>query len=277
MKFLVAGSLGFIASHLVWQLEGEGHSVTGYDLKMLRDAFSINDNLVSHYDAIFNCAALPRMQFVKENPEETLKANVQLVAHLAKLCKVANVPLIHCSSSSVYGFGHSGHGVFEEEYPMPANSYGFQKALAESIIQDIQPNAALLRFFNVYGEGQPDDSPYTGVITKFLKQHREGKPLTVFGDGSQQRDYTYVKDIVRGMIKAYEYVSKNPGVHTFNLGSGKPFSVKELAEAVGGELEFLPAREGDVPRTKAVITKARKDLGWEPSDMTPITYIKSQL
>lgn len=299
-KCLIVGGAGFIGSHLVQELIYRGYEVWVADDKStcseenyqkiknilpvenLRD---IDGLLVDPkgIDAIFNCAAQPRMQWVKEQPIATMTANVLLPAHLAQQAKKYGIPLIHCSSSSVYGSSHtieSGwsdwtEGIYEDAVMSPTNSYGFQKALAESTIQDINPNAVMLRFFNVYGEGQPDDSPYTGVITKFLKQKREGKPLTIFGEGSQERDFTYVKDVVDAMIKSYEYLGENTGVYTFNIGSGNPTSVRDIAEAISGDIEYVEARNGDVSRTKANTQKAREALGWEHSDMTPIKYIKS--
>lgn len=305
MKIFVAGGAGFIGHHLVKELIYAGHDVYVADDKSTcsdenfneiknilpkqnlyeRDAQNVDYQLM---DAIINCAAQPRMQWVQEQPIKTLKANVELVAYLALQAKKYNIPLVHCSSSSVYG--HSHEQVTRVTYPeaieetaklQPTNSYGFQKALAESIIRDVNPNAVMLRFFNVYGEGQPDDSPYTGVITKFLKQKKEGKKLTIFGDGSQQRDFTYVKDVVDAIIKSYEFLrgtqtqTPHTGVHVYNVASGNPCSIKDIALAVGGDIIYMENRQGDVQRTRGSIEKAKEDLGWMPSDMTPIKYIKS--
>lgn len=294
MKTVVVGAAGFIGSHVVDRLLADGHEVWGFDdlstgkhEKLYKKHPQYHPSRVdgrqvglagSKVNAVFNCAAQPRMQHVKENPESTLDANVKLVAHLTKQCKAYKKPLIHCSSSSVYGHSHNMLGDPEDDYDIswsengipeyapltPANSYGFQKALAESIIWDIQPNTVMLRFFNVYGEGQPDDSPYTGVITKFLKQKREGQTLTMYGDGNQERDFTYIEDVVDAMIKAYEFIKNTEGVYTFNIGSGNPVSINDIAEAVGGDKEYLEARKGDVSRTCSNSEKARTVLNWEP-------------
>ncbi len=308
-KALVVGGAGFIGHHLVQELVYRGFEVYVIDDKStcseenLKSISAIlpEKNLkiangllvnIKGMDIVFNCAAQPRMQWVKEQPIRTITANVMLVAQLAVQAKIHGIPLVHCSSSSVYGHNHNHEddgiflweegGIPEDEEMSPTNSYGLQKALAESTIQDMSPNAVMLRFFNVYGAGQPDSSPYTGVITKFLKQKREGKKLTIFGDGSQERDFTYVKDVVDAMIRSYEflrghqgYPTKNTGVHVYNIASSNPCSVKDIAFAVGGDIEYLENRPGDVERTKGNIEKAREDLGWSPSDMTPIKYIKS--
>lgn len=298
--FAVIGAAGFIGSNLVDRLLYDGHTVWGFDnlstgipanlekkhpkfYPVKADARSIGLQK-SKVKGVFNCAAEPRMQWVKENPERTLDANVKLVAHLARQCEKYKKVLVHCSSSSVYGHAHDidwsdNSGIREDDiHLMPANTYGFQKALAESVINDLSNttlHASMLRFFNVYGEGQQDDSDYTGVITKFLKLKKEGKPLTIFGDGTQERDFTYVQDVVSAMIQAYEFSSKNPGIHTFNIGSSLPVSVQAIAEAVGGSIEYLQARPGDVQKTKADIEKARKDLGWEPNGDV-LSWIKEQ-
>lgn len=293
-KAICTGGAGFIGHHLVDRLLDEGWEVWNFDNLSTgrRDnlyRFSVNKNYHPVFidghrlslqqldaDVVFNCAAEPRMQRVQQNPQSTLAANVSLVVHLAKQCKAFKKPLIHCSSSSVYGYSHNKGEVREELVISPTNTYGFQKALAESIIQDVQSNAVMLRFFNVYGEGQPNGSPYTGVITKFLKQHREGKPITIYGDGTQERDFTSARDVVDAIIKSYEYITKNAGVHTFNIGSAHPVSVYQIARAIGGDIEYMEARQGDVQKTRANIEKARKDLGWEPKGNV-LGWVKSQL
>jgi UDP-glucose 4-epimerase len=120
-----------------------------------------------------------------------------------------------------------------------------------------------LWFFNVYGPRLDPEGPYALVIGRFLKLRKEGKPLTITGDGAQTRDFVHVKDIVRGLIAAAESDRVGKG-EVINLGTGRETSVNELADLFGGEREYLPPRIE--PRaSRADIEKAKKILAWEPS------------
>ena len=123
-----------------------------------------------------------------------------------------------------------------------------------------------LRFFNVYGPRQDPDSPYAAVIPLFLRKLREGKRMTVYGDGGQTRDFTFVGDVVDGLIRA----GAAPGVsgRVYNLAGGRPVSVLDMGKALArlsgraGEFEFLPPRAGDIRDSFADIEAARRDLGF---------------
>lgn len=307
MNAIVVGGAGFIGHHLVKRLLGEGwdvvivdnlHSGKSERMKLvqarraiLMNGMNITKELVKKADVVFNMAAArPNWEFVMKYPEQTVEANVALPGHLARLCVEAKIPLIHSSSSSVYGWSHDfawserqfrgeNPGVSEEDDLIPANTYGFQKATADSIIEDLQPKACLLRYFNVYGPGQDPKSRYTGVITKFLEQKRNRKKLTVYGTGQQSRDFTFVFDVVDAIMLAYKYAKRRKGVHTFNIGSGKPASVIDIANTISpeGEFDFRPNPPGDVQCTKANTSKAQNALGWKPSEMTVFQFIEDAL
>jgi len=119
-----------------------------------------------------------------------------------------------------------------------------------------------LRYFNVYGPRLDPDGAYALVIGRFLKQRKEGKPLTIIGDGSQTRDFTNVGDVVRANILAAtsDKVGKGEGI---NIGAGRNVSVLELARMIGGPVEYLPPRP-EAHDTLADISRARELLGWEP-------------
>lgn len=278
MKAIVIGA-GFIGTHLIHTLRSLNWEVDVYEKKWKRDGLTVTLDDVLGVDAVFNMAAArPNWEFVMKHPEQTIESNITLPGHLARLCKEAGIPLIHSSSSSVYGHSH-GEATTEDTPQFPANTYGFQKATADSIIQDLNPKACLMRYFNVYGPGQDRESPYTGVISKFLQQHKEGKPLTVYGDGSQSRDFTFVEDVVDSLVRAYEFIRDKEGVHPFNIGGGKPTSVIEIADFISpqGERDFRPRPPGDVQKTQADHSKATEALGWQPSRMNVETFIKTQL
>jgi len=124
-----------------------------------------------------------------------------------------------------------------------------------------------LRFFNVYGPRQDPDSPYAAVIPVFARRIRDGKPMPVYGDGGQTRDFTFVADVVEGLIRA----GSAPGVsgRVYNLAGGRPVSVldmgKELARLSGkaADFEFLPPRPGDIRDSFADVAAAKRDLGFE--------------
>ncbi len=124
-----------------------------------------------------------------------------------------------------------------------------------------------LRFFNVYGPRQDPDSPYAAVIPKFIRRLAEGRPMPVFGDGGQTRDFTFVGDVVRGILLA----GRAPGVsgRTYNLAGGRPVAVSELARTLAAlagvrpGIELLPPRAGDIRDSWADVEAARRDLGFD--------------
>jgi UDP-glucose 4-epimerase len=128
-------------------------------------------------------------------------------------------------------------------------------------------NSVSLRFFNVYGEGQSNE--YAGVITKFMEKLSQNKPLTIFGDGLNTRDYIYIDDLVQGIMDSISNIQGKKG-ETYNLASGKSVSVNELAKKMihisKKEVEIIhdPPREGDLLFSEASISKAKKELGFSP-------------
>jgi len=150
--------------------------------------------------------------------------------------------------------------------PMPIHPYGVQKHVGElycktfSTIYGIE--TVCLRYFNVYGPHQDPEGPYAGVVVKFLKKRKEGVPLTIIGDGSQTRDFTHVSDVVDINIRAMKSNKVGAG-EVINVGAGRNLTILEIAQLIGGELQF------EAPRTEAMhsladISKAKALLEWEP-------------
>lgn len=274
---LVTGSCGFIGHHLVRRLKSMGCEVTGVDnlsngdekyvkdcsTFLLKDINDVTPEDMEGIDTVFHLAALPRVPFSILNPRETHEANANGTLNLLLAARDAGVKkFVYSSSSAVYG----NPDVFpsHEDLPTkPLSPYAVQKLTGELYAEVFRgvyelPTASL-RYFNVFGEEQPADNPYTGVVTKFLDYKKSGRPLTIFGDGKQQRDFTYVGDIVTANIMAAE-----KGIGVYNVGTGKNTSILEVAEAVGGELEYLPERPGDPVLSQA--DNARLLLtGWKPT------------
>lgn len=284
---LVTGGCGFIGSHLVHALHDAGYPVIVVDDLSTGSPDVIPDDvefikkdccdLDTLYGAqyIFHLAARPRIWFSVENPTVTTKANVLATVRMLELCESVPVKrFIYSSSSSVYGVKDEP-GCSEDMPLNPMSPYALQKKQAEEHcrmlgkILDIP--VVIFRYFNVYGEGMPSTGSYSLVIGKFLEQKRERRPMTIYGDGEQTRDYTHVSDVIRANMLAMRtnYISKD--VETFNIGTGVETSVNELARLIGGKKVRVknPNVQYEERRKYADISKAQKMLSWTPQVTVP--------
>lgn len=300
-RFLVTGGAGFIGSHMVDRLLQQADaSVTVIDnfdayyqpaLKRanihshlgnpryrlieldIRDWNSLT-NLLSEqsFDAIVHLAARAGVRPSLEQPRLYEQVNVAGTLNMLELARAKKVPrFIFGSSSSVYG--PEAVPPFREDAPLdPISPYAATKAAGEllahtySHLYDIQVVA--LRFFTVYGARQRPDL----AIHKFTRLITENLPIPVFGDGRSERDYTFVDDIVEGILAAMDYDASR--FEIINLGESQTVSLLKLIalleEALGKRavIDWLPAQPGDLPRTLADISKAQRLLGYSPT--TPI-------
>ncbi|RLC34498.1 MAG: nucleotide sugar epimerase [Candidatus Nealsonbacteria bacterium] len=293
-NILVTGTAGFIGSKVSEMLLEEGYSVIGVDnlnnyydirLKLWRlDNLKKNNNFKFHQidienfddlklifkehspEAVINLAARAGVRYSLENPFIYLSTNTKGTLNLLELCKEYNVPkFILASTSSLY----AGQKMpFKEELPVntPISPYAASKKSAEVMAYTYHYlygiDVTILRYFTVYGPGgRPDMSPF-----RFIKWIMEGSPLEVFGDGSQQRDFTYVDDIARGTIKALRPL----GYEIINLGGNKPYRLNEsirLMEKYTGrkaKCNYKEFQKADMKATWADIDKAKKLLDWQP-------------
>lgn len=273
---VVTGGAGFIGSHLVESLLEKGYKVSVIDSLVVgkrenvpagvmlhvvdvRDAEALSE-LLKDADIVFHLAALPSVQYSIEHPVETHGVNVTgTVNVLAGVSKGTRVVFI--SSAAVYG--NTDVAIVSEDLPVaPMSPYGLHKYVSERYL--ILTSALYgtetvsLRPFNAYGPRFDPDGPYAAVIGKFLKQRSEGKPLTIFGDGKQTRDFVHVRDIVAALIKAGESLKVGKG-EVINIGTGHGTSVNELADAFGGEREYLPARN-EIKNSCAGVSRAKELL-----------------
>lgn len=299
-KYLVTGGAGFIGSTLVDRLLKEGNSVIVVD--NFCDFYSpeIKENNVKHnlnnlnyklykmdirdneqlskvfsdnkIDGIFHLAAMAGVRPSIENPilyQEVNGIGTQNILEEAKKNNIKN--LVMASSSSVYG--NCKDVPFKEDFivdyaisPYAATKKS-NEVMAHVYHHLFNMNIIMLRFFTVFGPRQRPDL----AINKFTRLMLDGKEIPMFGDGSTSRDYTYVDDIVDGIIKSMNYAENNNDVYEIiNLGNSSPISLKEMisiiGETIGVEpvINQLPMQPGDVERTYADISKARKLLNYEP-------------
>ncbi|MBG17500.1 MAG: hypothetical protein CMB77_04030 [Euryarchaeota archaeon] len=224
------------------------------------------------YDYVFHLAALPRVQFSVENPVLTTDQNVMKTVSLMTAC-IENVDrFIFSSSSSVYGDVSDNFPSRESGNYEPASPYALQKLVVENFCQLFfklyKLESVCLRYFNVFGPGQPGDSPYSTAVSAWLDKIATNQPLRSDGDGEQTRDIVYIDDVVDANIRAAESPKTMSG-NTYNVGTGATYSNNEILGLLKnkfGDLEInhAPERPGDVKHTKANIAKIFEDLGWKP-------------
>jgi len=280
---VVTGGAGFIGSHLVEALLLGGYEVrvvdnlSGGKRERVPDGVAFFEQDVcntsglapafSGVDCVFHLAALPRVPFSIEHPLESHHANVDGTLSVLVAAKDAKVKrVVYAASASAYG-NQETLPLSEDLRAMPANPYGLQKYIGELYVRMFAEVYGLpgvsLRYFNVYGSGIDPEGPYALAIGKFLKQRKNGEPLTIVGDGTQTRDFTHVRDIVRATILAAESTKVGQG-EVINIGTGRNISVNTLADLVGGGRTFLPPRI-EAHDSCADNRRAKALLGWEPS------------
>jgi UDP-glucuronate 4-epimerase len=294
-RVVVTGAAGFIGSTLAVRLLAEGRSVVGLDsfdpfypesnkranlrtaLRApgfrlvtgdIRDAAAVADALAGGADAVVHLAALAGVRPSLERPAVYADVNVHGTAVVAEAAVRANVPkLVFASSSSVYGEREGGP--FRECDPVehPISPYAATKRAGELLLHSFHHahgvDVSCARIFTAYGPRQRPDL----AIRKFAERILRGDPIPVFGDGTSLRDFTYVDDLVDGLVRAMD---RDRGFSILNFGAGRTVSVRDviavLEQALGRKavIEWLPRQTGDVSRTWADTSAARAKLGWDP-------------
>jgi UDP-glucose 4-epimerase len=282
-KVVVTGGAGFIGSNLGDALIEKGYEVHVIDNLVAGHRENVNPKAIFHEKDIrnledmhvvmenakyvFHLAALPRVQFSIEHPIATNEVNVGGTLNILKAAKDAGVKkVVYSASSSAYG----DQVIMPLREDMPANPkspYGLQKHIGElycRLFSDVYglPTVSL-RYFNVYGPKLDPTGAYALVIGLFLRLRTEGKPLTITGDGTQTRDFTHVRDVVRANILAAENNTVGKG-EVINIGAGKNCTINHLADLMGGEKQYIEARL-EPHDTLADNSLAKKLLEWEPS------------
>ena len=296
MRILVTGGAGFIGSHLVEKLLAGGHEVVIVDdfndfydsqIKHANIAGFAKDVTVCHVDlrendslrtlfgrekvdAIVHLAARAGVRPSIQHPRLYYDTNVIGTLHLLEAARVTGVQrFIFASSSSVYGASKAIPFSEEEHLTQTLSPYGATKIGGEFLCSTYshlyQMRVGALRYFTVYGPRQRPDL----AIHQFTRRIYAGQPIDQFGDGSTQRDYTYIDDIIQGTMAALDY--NGPLYDVFNLGESQTIQLKDLILAIENAVEKkakinrLAEQLGDMPRTYADISKARKLLGYNPT------------
>ena len=286
MKYIVTGGAGFVGSHLVKLLVKEGHEVIVIDnlhtgkkenLKSVIQQITFKKldirnyeelgKIMNNVDGVFHQAALTVVQDSFENTQEYNEVNVSGTENIFKLAEKNNFKVVYASSSSVYG-QKKNMPIKEDDLKEPINPYGQTKLETEFLFEKytkIGVKIMGLRYFNIFGQGQTLE--YAGVITKFLDRINENKSPIIFGDGTQIRDFIFVKDIVMANLLAMESQVSNSLV---NIGTGKAVTILELAnmiiESSGKNLNpiFKNSLEGDIRKSQADISLCIKNFNWKP-------------
>lgn len=301
MRVLLSGAAGFIGSHVVDHLLKRGDTVCGFDNfdgsypRSVKESnmawartqdsyqfFEVDlldtdelDTLLATFkpDAVIHLAAKAGVRPSIDDPRGYYRCNVEGTLNLFEACRKADVKtVVMASSSSVYG--NSPKVPFCETDPVdhPISPYAASKKATELMASTWAHlfgfRVAALRFFTVYGPRQRPDL----AIAKFCALISQGRTLPFYGDGSTERDYTYIDDIVQGVIASLDWLCSSPqgSYEVFNLGESQTTSltalVQEIERALGKKAikEYLPLQAGDVQRTYADISKARNQIGYKP-------------
>jgi nucleoside-diphosphate-sugar epimerase len=280
---LVTGGAGFIGSHLVDRLLERGLSVRVIDnfstsrptqlnprsdlfAADIRDGDSIRPAF-NNVDCVFHVAALPRVPLSIAQPIETHLVNVVGTLNVLVAARDAGVRrVIYSGSSSVYG-NQPLLPLREDMAPHPLNPYALQKLTGEEYTrlfhQLFGVETLTLRYFNVYGPRMANEGAYVTVISIFRRARAEGRPLTIYGDGDQTRDFTHVDDVVRANLLAIDAPIADG--RPLNIGRGRNVSVNHIAAMIGGDEIHLPPRPGEARHTLADWRQAQEILGWQPT------------
>lgn len=283
MKYIVTGGAGFIGSHLTDALINQGHQVVVVDNLSTGKKENLNPKAEFHQkdirnlddirplfigaDGVFHCAALPRIQTSIKDPLPAHHSNTTGTLHVLIAAKEAGVKrVVYSGSSSVYG-KQKDLPFCEDMAPNPLNPYAVQKLIGEMYCRNFSElyglPTVILRYFNVYGPREILEGAYATVIGIFRNQLKHGQPMSIVADGDKKtRDFTHVRDVVRANILAMES-PKVGKAEIINIGTGKNYTIKELADMFGGPIQIIPPRPGETAITLADNRKAKELLGWE--------------
>lgn len=292
MHFIVTGGAGFIGSHVTEQLLLEGYSVTVVDnlttgslhnlpehprLKLLQKNVFICQpkDFTAQIDGIAHLAATPSVTESWLRPLEVHHNNLSTMIAVSQLCQALNIPrLVFASSAAVYG-RQTLLPISEEQDTSPISPYGLQKLASEQyaslFAQQLGFSFVSLRMFNVFGPRQVPSSQYSGVISIFIAAMQQGLPITIYGDGTQTRDFIYIRDVAIAFAKALTTNLTSGSSLICNLGTGKSTSLLQLVDILKAcfpqwksETKFASPRLGDIQHSQADILKISSLLSFTP-------------
>lgn len=287
-RYVVTGGAGFIGSHLAELLAGRGDPVIVLDnlstgsrenLNQIRGAVDFHEvdlrtaplpDLLAGVDTVFHQAAIPSVPQSVEDPEGTHDVNVNATLRVLAASLEAGVRrVVYASSCALYG-DRADLPVREDAPARPTSPYGAQKYFGEMYMQVYSRVYGLetvsLRYFNVFGPRQDPTSQYSGVIAQFVPAVLTGGTPTIYGDGSQSRDFVYVGDVVEANLRAAE--AEGVAGQVFNIAGGRETTVRDtldLIQAITGkhvDVRYAPSRSGDIRHSRADADLAEQALGW---------------
>ena len=290
-KYLVTGGAGFIGSHLSEELVRRGHAVRVADSLITGKRSNLDHvpgveflegdladepfarRVVEGIDYVLHQAAIPSVPRSVKDPITSNRANVDATVNVLVAARDAKVKrLVFAGSSSAYG----NTPTLPKHEAMPTNPlspYALQKVIGEQYLQMFTTLYGLetvsIRYFNVFGPRQDPSSPYSGVISVFATALLENRSPTIYGDGGQTRDFTYVANVVDGVLRACE--AKGASGEVINVATAGRISLNDLfrlmREIVGAQVQptYVESRAGDVRDSQADITKAQRILGYVPT------------
>lgn len=287
MKSLVTGGAGFIGSNLVETLLGIGHTVVCVDNESsdahdkpywnnnsinirgdIRD-YTLMSSAMENVDYVFHLAAEARIQPAIENPINAVSVNDLGTATVLQCARENQVKKFMFSSTSA-AYGRNDSPNVETQSPDPLNPYSVTKLNGENLCRMYTElfglPTVIFRYFNVYGPRQPVRGQYAPVLGIFKRQKDASEPLTIVGDGNQRRDFVHVEDVARANVMA---ALADPGQdaygEVYNIGTGKNFSVNEIAEMFMHEKTYIAPRPGEARVSLANNQKMRNTFGWTPT------------
>ena len=293
---LVTGGAGFIGSHIVEQLISLGHEVVVVDNEYSdnenfywrKDTYNVNiditdkalKNAFTNVDYVFHLAAEARIGPSIENPVNAVNINTLGTCNVLQCAREAGVKkVMYSSTSSGYGLNTSPN--IETQSDDCLNPYSVSKVAGEKICKmytDLYKlKTVIFRYFNVFGERAPKKGQYAPVIGIFLRQLAAGEKLTIVGDGEQRRDFVYVKDVANANIMAaLSNADDDAYGQVYNVGSGKNYSVNDIASFISNDTINIPPRVGEARNSLANIDKIYKTFAWKPQTDVE-SWIREQL
>ena len=285
MKALVTGGSGFIGSHLVDKLIDQGYEVLVIDnesadserfyrnekaqyAKQDISNYQLTNTFYAGVDYVFHLAAESKIGPAIENPIAAAQKNVVGTCTVLQCAREWGVKKVIYSSTSS-GYGNNPHPNVESQPDDCLNPYSVTKVAGEKLCKmytDLYDLKTItFRYFNVYGDRAPQRGQYAPVIGIFNRQRTAGEPLTIVGDGEQRRDFIHVSDVVRANILAatMDVDDKSYG-RVYNVGTGKNYSVNQIADWISDNQTNIPPRKGEVRESLAYIQRIKNTFGWKP-------------
>lgn len=278
-RVIITGGCGFIGSYVVKELVQQGYTPIVIDNLSKGKPENIPEGILIHKvdiqdkeslltiveegDIIFHLAALTSVPESIENPLPYHETNVRGTYILLEVARIKNaLGIIFSSSAAVYG--NKEGIVTEHEIVKPESPYGLHKLMGEEILCIYNTlykiGTVSLRYFNVYGKGQPEEGSYAPVMARFLKEKKSGRHLPIIGDGSQTRDFVNVIDVAKANVQAIRLLEKKDNF-VINICGSRSISIKEVASMISENYILLPPRQ-EIKHSLGDNTKAKELLEW---------------